>query len=328
MICDGMTQKTTALPHFKTKPTWKGKDELGVHVEGVMVQNRAPHLEFSLQNVRGDGNVLIDTVHRAVLREQSARQSEQKCMPEVFYLQLDNVNTNKSKDLLAYLSLLVKRGVFKKVKINFLLVGHTHENIDQLFSRFSVRLRKEDALTVKVLMKIAKECFSPAPTCEEIFGQRDWKKYIKPFRGTINDISYNHAFRIKEVDSKVVMHNKQYAAAQNAGYKVWLSEPVDCLLPQVWPFIPGTPSTHALFPLQQKDYDSLCNLQSNLEQRLSMSYVGETKSFWDNQVKFQQNVMNGTETVHLTTEWPTACTYIQPPGKYGLNVCGFTIIFV
>ena len=44
MISDGITQKTTALPHFTTKPSWKGQDELGVHVEGIMVHNRAPHL--------------------------------------------------------------------------------------------------------------------------------------------------------------------------------------------------------------------------------------------------------------------------------------------
>ena len=138
MISDGMTQKTTALPHFTTKPSWKGQDELGVHVEGIMVQNRAPHLEFNLQNVPGNANVLIDTVHRTVIREQEHRRQEGKAMPEVFYLQLDNVNTNTSKTLMAYLGLLVEKGVFKKVKVNFLMVGHTHENIDQLFSRFSV----------------------------------------------------------------------------------------------------------------------------------------------------------------------------------------------
>lgn len=36
---------------------------------------------------------------------------------------------------------------FTQVKINFLMVGHTHEIIDQLFSRLGVEIRKSNLLT-------------------------------------------------------------------------------------------------------------------------------------------------------------------------------------
>ena len=59
-------------------------------------------------------------------------------MPPVLYVQLDNtVRENKNSIVFGYLSMLVKQGVFRKVKVNFLLVGHTHDHIDQTFSTFS-----------------------------------------------------------------------------------------------------------------------------------------------------------------------------------------------
>lgn len=309
MICDGMTQNTTALPHFKTKPSWKGRDELGVHVEGIMVQNRAPHLEFALPNVRLDGNQLIDTVHRTILREQDARAAEGTCLPDVFYLQLDNVNTNKSKDLMAYCSFLVEKGVFKKIKINFLMVGHTHENIDQLFSRFSVSLRSEDALTVKMLMKVARESFTPSPTCEEIFGQLDWNSWIKPHRALFQDISFNLAFRIKRVDGLVVLHTKQYG---HQGYKVWRSEAVRCLKS-----IPADkPNAFKLGRLKPQDMTALYDLHRNIQDHMMLAYTGEIKEFWDHQVQFQQRVNQNLETVDIDCTFPAAATYQAPPGKY------------
>ncbi|KAK3262205.1 hypothetical protein CYMTET_28923 [Cymbomonas tetramitiformis] len=44
--------------------------------------------------------------------------------------------------------------MFRKVKIDFLLVGHTHENIDQMFSRSSVRLRRKQAWTLEEMMEM------------------------------------------------------------------------------------------------------------------------------------------------------------------------------
>lgn len=38
--------------------------------------------------------------------------------------------------LLGFLSYLVEMKIFKKIKVSFLMVGHTHEDIDQVFSRW------------------------------------------------------------------------------------------------------------------------------------------------------------------------------------------------
>jgi hypothetical protein len=66
-----------------------------------------------------------------------------KPLPKNFLLQLDNyVKDNKNKYLLTFLSLLMTREVFEEVKLGFLVVGHTHEDIDGCFGYLSKKLKK------------------------------------------------------------------------------------------------------------------------------------------------------------------------------------------
>lgn len=82
------------------------------------------------------------------------------------YVQLDNTcRDNKNKYTLMFMYLLVEFEIFKKVaryiyprktkfndfmqiKMGFLPVGHTHEDIDQLFSCVSRKLKHSNALTI------------------------------------------------------------------------------------------------------------------------------------------------------------------------------------
>ena len=52
---------------------------------------------------------------------------------------------NKKRYVLALCSLPVELGIFPKVKVGFLMVGHMHEDVDQLFSHFSTYLSKRSA---------------------------------------------------------------------------------------------------------------------------------------------------------------------------------------
>jgi hypothetical protein len=55
--------------------------------------------------------------------------------------------------LLAFLSLLMMRDVFEEVKLGFLLVGHTHEDIDGCFGYLSKQLREENNYILANLMR-------------------------------------------------------------------------------------------------------------------------------------------------------------------------------
>jgi hypothetical protein len=41
--------------------------------------------------------------------------------------------------------MLILKGILKKIQVRFFVVGHTHDQIDQKFSQFYVRLNKSKA---------------------------------------------------------------------------------------------------------------------------------------------------------------------------------------
>jgi len=80
------------------------------------------------------------------------------CRSEAFakkiVIPMDNcVKDNKNQHLLAFLSLLMVRDVFEKVKLGFLVICHTHEDIDGCFSYLSKKLREDNNYILANLMK-------------------------------------------------------------------------------------------------------------------------------------------------------------------------------
>jgi hypothetical protein len=76
-------------------------------------------------------------------------------LPPILHMQLDNCwKDNKSYYVLCFWSLLVAKGIFEEVFVSFLLVGHTHEDIDTTFGRWSMKLHENDYVTLPLLMKL------------------------------------------------------------------------------------------------------------------------------------------------------------------------------
>jgi hypothetical protein len=66
-----------------------------------------------------------------------------KPLPIKLFFQMDNcVKDNKNHHLLAFLSLLSAREVFEEVQLGFLIVGHTHEDIDGNFRCIFKKLKE------------------------------------------------------------------------------------------------------------------------------------------------------------------------------------------
>ena len=83
--------------------------------------------------------------------------------------------------LFVCLSLLVARGVFKTVHVGLLMVGHTHEDIDAMFSRFSERLQAEMTFTFPHLMEHLKKCESLAPAPFLMTQVLDFKSFVQGY---------------------------------------------------------------------------------------------------------------------------------------------------
>ena len=148
LIIYGMDQNKTVLPHFSCTPK-KLQEEYFIqfHLVGCMVFNEKmfPRVYFIAPNIHIDENMTITIIHDMVTHWYGI-------LPEVLYLQLDNTSReNKNQVLFGYLNMLVELGIFKKIKVGFLLVGHTHDHIDQMFSRFSVTLRRERCLEPSII---------------------------------------------------------------------------------------------------------------------------------------------------------------------------------
>ena len=68
-------------------------------------------------------------------------------------LQLDNeASDNKNRYLFMFLSLLAALGVFNTIEVGFLLVGHTHEDIDGTNGRMSSNLKSKDIYSLAEMM--------------------------------------------------------------------------------------------------------------------------------------------------------------------------------
>lgn len=61
--------------------------------------------------------------------------------------------------LLGFCALLVQMNVFSKIIIGFLPVGHTHEDIDQFFSRVAVYLATHNARSVEELGECIQQAY-------------------------------------------------------------------------------------------------------------------------------------------------------------------------
>jgi hypothetical protein len=76
-----------------------------------------------------------------------------KPLPPHLLLQLDNAaSDNKNCYVFMFLSLLTALGVFITIEVGFLLVGHTHEDIDGTYGRMSSNLKSKDIYSLPEMM--------------------------------------------------------------------------------------------------------------------------------------------------------------------------------
>ncbi|XP_064645571.1 uncharacterized protein LOC135498949 isoform X2 [Lineus longissimus] len=101
------------------------------------------------------------------------------------HLQMDNCwRENKNRYILSFLFFLVHIDVFEEVSLNFLPVGHTHEDVDQMFRCINTAISSCGNInTLDEFMDrlTDKDTFSPKIEVHNVQSVFNWRDHIIPF---------------------------------------------------------------------------------------------------------------------------------------------------
>jgi len=111
--------------------------------------NRTHQLTWFLPTIKQNPNLTISVLYKHLYDCFKAG----KVWAPTLYLQADNCyKENKNKHMLFFAACLIKWGWFDEVYLSYLLTGHTHEDIDCLFSYLKLILRHDEYNTLKTLI--------------------------------------------------------------------------------------------------------------------------------------------------------------------------------
>jgi hypothetical protein len=178
---------------------------------------------FVVDETVAGGSNLICEILRLILNDLEAK-NKLPCDNPVLYLQVDNCGENKNKYMFAFLTELVRKKVFAKIKACFLMVGHTHEDIDQFFSTISNYLKQihivcPDQLSFFNAIRQAFQAETEKPIVIELNATSipDYKHfYEKRIDPKIAHYQEPHQFRFKcfnegTKDEVILVHYKNWA---------------------------------------------------------------------------------------------------------------------
>ncbi|KAI8516455.1 hypothetical protein Bbelb_050360, partial [Branchiostoma belcheri] len=140
--------------------------------------------------------------------------------PGTFYLYSDEIK-GAVRDaygfVFAFLGYLVLKGIFEKVEVGYLLVGHTHEDVDQFFSKISSTLQRQDVATVEELIHAFNHSFPNVKTWE-LEAILDVKAFLGDVSNELEQHSSCQAFKFsKGLDGRITRKqaNREVNAAPN-----------------------------------------------------------------------------------------------------------------
>jgi hypothetical protein len=80
------------------------------------------------------------------------------------------------------------------IEVSFLPVGHTHEDIDQFFSRIAMYMHYHNAITENEFLEAIENSCVPQPKAKKLDNIANFKKYLieqkwlKPIKGYLVEI--------------------------------------------------------------------------------------------------------------------------------------------
>ena len=167
ICCDAMTAKTVELPRYNSrkyrlpKAASAGLPKWGFKLTATYCFGYGFIPFISHDSLSHGPNLVWTVIWESICRLRRHHGN----YPDVLFILLDNTTgENKTDVMFAMGAWLVATGRVKQVRIFFLMVGHTHIIIDQIFGVISVNLRGKEILLPEELIKLIDASMAKNPT--------------------------------------------------------------------------------------------------------------------------------------------------------------------
>ena len=131
-------------------------------------------------------------------------------LPPKLYFFADNCwKENKNRYVFSFLDILVRQKIFREVYQDFLIVGHTGNQCDQLFSILANEFKCEIPTVNDLKLKIRNSPIEPKPIVQSLDVIYDWKAVVE---GSLFPLEYHslyNSFRIMEERGEVTLKVKR-----------------------------------------------------------------------------------------------------------------------
>ncbi|XP_062582881.1 uncharacterized protein LOC134244642 [Saccostrea cucullata] len=208
IIIDNMDQAKTNLPRL---PSYHKGDvsltRVHHHVTGILAHGQGKSYVFTwTDKFSCDSNITMNCLLRVF-----DDIAQQRRLPPTLFLQADNsAKDNRNFIIMGFLGSLVLRKMFKKVKLSFLMVGHTHEDVDQMFSWISIHIGKMAIKTSDTLHEEIQAAYHPQPTTEHLSDLWDYRALALQSPIQLSGHKSPHCFRFHLQEDRVIMSYKEW----------------------------------------------------------------------------------------------------------------------
>ena len=236
---DDMDQHKSNLPHVvepgkKLSKLIKLDTKITgvIQTSGLYEKNRKVRFHYNHGQFEQGSNKVVSMLYNNIIDFYK----EHKFLPPKLFLNLDNCwRENKNQFMLAFLYFLVEIGVFEEVEFMLLIVGHTGNHVDQLFSILAQLFKTQEIRTIEDLVFLMENSvIKPKPEVEELEYIWDWKAAVTPqLTGKMTNHSIPHAFQFKKEDgvtkfrSKLLPQDSKYR--EDAGMRILKPEAKHCI---------------------------------------------------------------------------------------------------
>ena len=171
----------------------------------------ARYFNFTLPQYPKDANAIISAVYLNIVEYIR----DHKEHPAVLWLQLDNCwRENKNRWMPAFMSWLIHMKFFNEVMVSFLLQGHTHIDIDQMFSTLAIYLDKNSCWSFGHLLDVIPNAYrsdTTRPVGRYIHKVFNWSGFFAPYLKEMSGHSSPHVFLFRRLpDGNVGMKTKAF----------------------------------------------------------------------------------------------------------------------